>query len=198
MALVAKEDSDGDGVPNETELLLGHNPGDSKDSPTPKKSSELKKKQQDFAQYLSSYRWKPLERVQRPTVPKVRNARWVRNSIDAFVAAEHEKRGLKPRPEAPKAVLLRRVYLDLLGLSPTLDEQAAFEQDHSRDAYEKLVDRLLAGSALRRTMGTSLDGCLALQRLGRLERRQQVRDSKPHIWRWRDWIVESLERGQGL
>ena len=96
------------------------------------------------------------------------NADWVRNPIDAFIAAEHEARGLTPRPEAPRHVLLRRVYLDLTGLPPTPEELHAFLDDPSPDAYEKVVDRLLAVAAVRRALGPALDGRLALHRLGRL------------------------------
>src|SRR5205823_1447264 len=80
----------------------------------------------------------------RPAVPTVKNAGWVRNPIDAFIAAEHEKRGLKAAPEAEKRVLLRRVYIDLIGLPPTRVEMDAFLADHSSNAYEKVVDHLLA------------------------------------------------------
>ena len=74
----------------------------------------------------------------------MKNAAWVRNPIDAFVAAEHEKRGLTPRPDAPRHVLLRRVYLDLTGLPPTREQLHAFLDDPSDNAYEKVVDQLLA------------------------------------------------------
>src|SRR4051812_29571865 len=80
----------------------------------------------------------------RPTIPDVKNEPWVRNPIDAFVSAEHDKHGLSPRPEAPKHVLLRRVYLDLIGLPPTRDQLHAFLEDQSTDAYEKVVDQLLS------------------------------------------------------
>src|SRR5262245_63371878 len=76
------------------------------------------------------------EPLRRPAVPKVKNAAWVRNPVDAFLATEHEKRGLKPRPPAPKHILLRRVYLDLIGLPPTPAELRAFLADTSPDAYE--------------------------------------------------------------
>src|SRR5204863_8466981 len=75
--------------------------------------------------------------------PRNAGAGWVRNPIDAFVAAEHEAHGLRPRPEAPRPVLLRRLYLDLIGLPPTRDELRAFVADPSPEAYEKVVDRLL-------------------------------------------------------
>ena len=80
----------------------------------------------------------------KPPVPQVKNAALVRNPIDAFIAAEQEKRQLHPMPPADKRVLLRRVYLDLIGLPPTPDEVQAFLADNSRDAYEKVVDSLLA------------------------------------------------------
>src|SRR5206468_6961918 len=97
----------------------------------------------EFATFLASYHWKPFDPVQRPAVPKTGDSKWGHNPIDAFVAAERSARKLTPRPEAAKEVLLRRVYLDLIGLSPTPEEQRAFAADTSPDAYEKVVDRLL-------------------------------------------------------
>lgn len=79
----------------------------------------------------------------RPTVPSAADSKWVRNPIDAFIAAEHAKRGLTPLSPANKYVLLRRVYLDLIGLPPTRDQLHAFLLDESPDAYERVVDRLL-------------------------------------------------------
>src|SRR5438034_10575268 len=76
--------------------------------------------------------------------PAPRNSGWARNPIDQFVAAELEARKLSPRPEAPKPVLLRRLYLDLIGLPPTREELLAFLGDSSPDAVERVVDRLLA------------------------------------------------------
>ncbi|MCH7728925.1 MAG: DUF1549 domain-containing protein, partial [Planctomycetes bacterium] len=81
---------------------------------------------------------------QRPSIPSVRNSNWVGNPIDAFVSAQHERHGLVPRPSAPKHVLLRRVYLNLIGLPPSRDELHEFLSDESPDAYERVVDRLLA------------------------------------------------------
>ena len=67
----------------------------------------------------------------RPAVPRVKNTGWVRNPIDAFIAIEHQERGLTPRPEAPRAILVRRVYLDLIGLPPTRDELRAAASDQA-------------------------------------------------------------------
>jgi cytochrome c553 len=194
---IAAEDSDGDGVPNELELLAGHQPGDRKSRPGPAGLAAGKKRQAQFLAALKAYRWRPFEPVKRPAVPSVSptQARWVRNPIDAFIAVEHQKRGLKPRPEASKEVLLRRVYLDLTGLSPTPEERRAFLADGSPDAYEKVVDRLLASPHYGERWGRHwMDIWRYSDWTGYGE---QVRDSQPHIWRWRDWIVESLNADKG-
>ena len=83
----------------------------------------------------------------RPLLPKVKNQAWVRGPIDLFVAAEHEKRHLEPMPEADKPTLLRRVFLDLIGLPPTPEEIKGFLNDTSENAYEKVVDGLLSRPA---------------------------------------------------
>lgn len=86
----------------------------------------------------------PFRPPERPTVPQVRHQQWVANPIDAFILAELEKAGLRPSPRASRLALLRRVTFDLTGLPPTVQEQEAFLADQSDDAYEKVVDRLLA------------------------------------------------------
>src|SRR5262249_6426903 len=134
---VANEDSDGDGVSNIVEILTGHYPGDKKDAPTPEEVAKGKVLLIEFTKATTRHPWRPFEKVVRPAVPKVKNAEWVKNPIDAFVAAEQETLGLKPRPEAPKTTLLRRVYLDLIGLPPTPKELHEFLNDKSPDAYEK-------------------------------------------------------------
>ncbi len=80
----------------------------------------------------------------RPAIPQVKDPTWTRTAIDRFLAAKHEQLGLLSSPPAEKHVLLRRVYLDLIGLPPTRHELAAFLADDAADAYEKVVDRLLA------------------------------------------------------
>ena len=126
----------------------------------------------------------------RPEVPAAKNAAWVRNPIDAFVAAEHDRLGLTPRPEAPKHVLLRRVYLDLTGLPPTRQQLHAFLNDTRPDAYERVVDELLASPAYGERWGRHwMDVWRYSDWAGYAA---EVRESQPHVWRWRDWIVESL------
>ena len=80
----------------------------------------------------------------RPKLPAVKNARWVKTPIDAFILAKLEAAGIAPSPEADRLTLIRRVTLDLTGLPPTPDEVEAFVSDATPDAYERLVDRLLA------------------------------------------------------
>src|SRR2546428_1994244 len=80
----------------------------------------------------------------RPPLPKVSNTLWPRNAIDSFILERLEREGLTPSPEADKTTLIRRVALDLTGLPPTPAEVDAFLADKSRNAYEKVADRLLA------------------------------------------------------
>src|SRR5207248_3044943 len=82
--------------------------------------------------------------VRNPVVPAVRHADRVRTPIDAFILARLEREGLEPAPEASRLDLLRRVTYDLTGLPPTTQEIDAFSRDAAPDAYERLVNRLLA------------------------------------------------------
>jgi len=222
LKLVAREDADGDGVDNETELLLGHNPGDAKDAPTYEELADGVVKRAEFAAFLASYRWQPFEPVVRPGVPVISKsvisksvsqptsaARTdslmtdslitfpLRNPIDAFISAEHQARGLKPRSEATKETLLRRVYLDLIGLSPRPEEMAAFEKDNSPDSYERVVDRLLADPRHGERWARHWMDVWRYSDWAGWSGGNQIRDSKPHIWKWRDWIVESLNADKG-
>jgi hypothetical protein len=192
LGMVAREDADADGVDNETEILLGHNPGDSNDTPAATELRKAADRRLEFADFLASYRWQPFEAVRRPSVPQVTNRRWAQNPIDAFVAAGHETHHLRPRVDASKEILLRRVYLDLIGLAPTPAEQRAFLADKSADAYEKVVDGLLNDPRYGERWGRHWMDVWRYSDWAGWTDGGQVRDSKPHVWRWRDWIVESL------
>lgn len=130
--------------------------------------------------------------VMRPGVPQLQRVGWAGNPIDTFVGAQHEARGLTPRPDALPAVLLRRVTLDLAGLPPTPDELHAFLNDRSPDAYERLVDRLLASPHYGERWGRHWMDVWRYSDWAGWTGGKQIRDSQPHIWRWRDWIIESL------
>lgn len=137
------------------------------------------------------------QQLKRPATPAVTNTAWVRNPIDAFIAAEHEARGLKPLPPAKKQVLLRRVYLDLIGLPPTREELREFLNDESADAYDKVVARLLDSPQYGERWGRHW---MDVWRYSDWYGRRRVPDSLNsygQIWRWRDWIVRSLNEDKG-
>ncbi len=104
----------------------------------------------------------------RPALPAVHLKTWPQNDIDYFVLAKLEKEGLKPSPEADRATLIRRVSLDLTGIPPTPAEVDAFLADHSPNAYEKVVDRLLASPRYGERMAASWMDDGALRRQQRL------------------------------
>jgi hypothetical protein len=113
-----------------------------------------------------------------------------RNPVDAFLETAQRARGVSPRPEAPRAALLRRVTIDLIGLPPTPSETDAFLADGSPDAYERVVDRLLADPRHGERWGRHFMDLWRYSDWAGWQ--QEVRESQPHIWRWRDWIVESV------
>ena len=193
LLLSASEDADGDGIDNLTELLLGHNPGDPRDKPSASEIASAPSRRAAFDKHLGSYRWQPFDTVRRPPIPAPAIAgAAVGNPIDAFLAAERHARGLTPRPPAEREVLLRRVYLDLIGLAPTPAELAAFLADTSPQAYEKVVDRLLNDPRHGERWARHWMDVWRYSDWAGWTGGNQIRDSQPHIWRWRDWIVESL------
>ena len=128
----------------------------------------------------------------RPSVPEVANSGWVRNPIDAFIAHEHQLHKLIRQPPAAKQEWLRRVTLDLIGLPPTRQELHAFLADESPEATAKVVDRLLNSAQYGERWGRHW---MDVWRYADWYGRRYVPDvwnSAPQIWRWRDWIVKSL------
>ena len=134
-----------------------------------------------------------LKPVADPPVPAVREAAGVRNPIDAFVRAKLEARGLKPAPPADRRVLVRRVTFDLTGLPPTPEEVETFVSDPAPDAYEHLIDRLLASPAYGQRWGRHwLDlvrYCDSFDARG-LGSEGDCADA----WRYRDWVVDAFNR----
>jgi hypothetical protein len=129
------------------------------------------------------------ETPQRPPLPTVKNAAWVRNPIDRFVLARLEKEGLAPAPEAAKETLIRRVTLDLTGLPPALEEIDAFLADRSPDAYEKVVDRLLTSPRHAERMAMDwLDAARYADTNG------YQNDFARTMWPWRDWVIDAFAR----
>jgi mono/diheme cytochrome c family protein len=139
---------------------------------------------QDDARYEPH--WAYQEPV-RPRPPAVQNAGWVRNPIDAFVLARLEREGLSPSPEAPRATLIRRVSLDLTGLPPSLAEVDAFLADTRPDAYERVVDRLLASPRYGERWARSW---LDLVRYADTDGGSW--DRRRSMWPYRDWVIRAL------
>jgi mono/diheme cytochrome c family protein len=136
--------------------------------------------------------------VKRPPLPQPRTFASARgNAINAFVDDVLAQEGLTPLPEASPAVLLRRVYVDLIGLPPTRDELHAFLDDQSPGAYERAVDRLLNDPRHgERWARHWMDVWRYSDWYGRRSA-NDVWNSAPQIWRWRDWIVRSLNADKG-
>jgi hypothetical protein len=123
----------------------------------------------------------------RPMPPAVAHTAWPKNPIDQFVLARLEKEGLTPSPEASKEALIRRVSLDLTGLPPTLAEIDAFVADSRPDAYEQLVDRLLASPHYGERWARPW---LDLARYA--DSNGYEKDNLRTMWEYRDWLIKAL------
>jgi hypothetical protein len=125
----------------------------------------------------------------RPSLTRVQDTAWPRNAVDSFVLARLEREGLRPSLETDRTTLLRRVTLDLTGLPPTPKEVDAFLQDASPDAYENVVDRLLASPRYGERMAVPwLNGARYADTNG------YQTDGERFMWRWRDWVIEAFNR----
>jgi hypothetical protein len=124
----------------------------------------------------------------RPTVPAVRDPSWVCTPVDAFVLARLEQAGLRPAPSADRATLLRRVTLDLTGLPPTPEELHAFLDDPEADAYERVVERLLASPHYgERWAQHWLDVVRYAESNG-----YEADGERPHAYGYRDYVVRAF------
>ncbi len=137
------------------------------------------------------------KKPQRPAVPVAANSKWVRNPIDAFVATERNSRKLTPVEQADPRTLLRRLYLDLVGVPPTVDELNRFLADKSPTAYDAVVDRLLADPRYGERWGRHWMDVWRYSDWYGWRKGNDVRNSARFMWRWRDWIVESLNEDKG-
>jgi hypothetical protein len=126
--------------------------------------------------------------VHRPAVPVVRNHAWLGSPIDAFILAKLEAKGLAPAPPADRVALIRRACYDLTGLPPTPEEIDAFVSDTRPDAYERLVDRLLASPAYGEKWGRHW---LDLVRFAETHGYERDGD-KPFAWRYRDYVINAF------
>ena len=138
---------------------------------------------------LAAAHWafEPVKRVEPPTVRRISA---VRNPVDNFVLARLEKEGLTLSAEAPPATLLRRLYLDLTGLPPTLQQQRHFLDDKSPGAYERQVEALLKSPHYGEKWGRYW---LDLARYADSDGFRADR-FRPYSWRFRDWVIDAFNR----
>jgi hypothetical protein len=159
-------------------------PQDSGRSLTPDELDLLKRWIAAGAKYSRHWSYEPLVR---PAVPAVSNADWCRNDIDYFVLSRLERAGIKPELEADRNRLIRRVSLDLIGLPPTIAEVDDFVRDQRPDAYERLVDRLLASPAYGEHWARKW---LDLARYA--DTNGYEADKRRIMWPFRDWVINAL------
>ena len=126
------------------------------------------------------------QKIGRPALPKVTNASWLQNEVDAFVLAKLEAEGLKPSPQATRSTLIRRLYLDLLGILPTPEETQHFTNDDQPFAYERLVDRLLVSPRYGERWGRHW---LDIARYA--DSNGFTIDGSRSIWPYRDWVIKA-------
>ena len=125
--------------------------------------------------------------VKQPEIPTVKRKDWARNDLDSFVLAKLEAEGLAPSPEANRQTLIRRVSLDLTGLPPTPAEVEAFANDKRPDAYERVVDRLLASPRYGERMAMQwLDAARYADTSG------YNNDERRTMWGWREWVINAF------
>ncbi len=127
--------------------------------------------------------------IVRPPVPAA-ESEWARNPIDVLIAEQQRKQGLAAQPEAPRVILLRRLYLDLIGIPPTAGEIRACENDTSPESYEQTVKRLLDDPRHGERWARHWMDVWRYSDWWGLD--DQLRNSQKHVWHWRNWIVESL------
>ncbi|HIM29144.1 MAG TPA: DUF1553 domain-containing protein [Planctomycetes bacterium] len=130
-------------------------------------------------------------------LPKVATREWQQNPIDAFTGERLERQGLAANERAAPHVLLRRVYLDLTGLPPTREQLITFLERPTEEHYREIVEMLLDSPQYGERWGRHwMDVWRYSDWYGRRSV-NDVRNSFPHIWRWRDWIINSLNADQG-
>ncbi|PYV39968.1 MAG: hypothetical protein DMG06_21655 [Acidobacteria bacterium] len=146
---------------------------------------EMGSPKQQGSQVLDHWAFKP---IQTPSVPAVKESTWLRNPIDNFVLAKLESKGWAPSPTAGPRTLLRRTYLDVIGMPPSPAEQGAFLQSATPEALDRVVTDLLCRPGYGERWARHW---LDLVRYA--ETNGYERDAtKPHVWRYRDYVIRSL------
>ncbi len=146
----------------------------------------LKKWIAQGAEWKSHWSFLPLEK---PELPNVKDQEWANNEIDYFILAQLEKNNLSPNPAAAKEQLARRVFFDLTGLPPNLEELDRFIQDTRPDAYERLLDSLL------QSIGYAENQTIAWLDLARYADTHGYQDDlERSMWPWRDWVIHAFDQ----
>ena len=139
------------------------------------------------------------QQLTQPAIPTVKNPDWPITKIDHFILAKLQARDIKPSPRAENHVLVRRAYLDLIGLPPTPEEIAAFAKDletNAQSAYEKLLDRLLESPHFGERWGRHwLDGAGYVDVVGGDNDAATIKRGE-NKWRYRDWVIGAFNRDQ--
>ena len=171
-------------------------PSPSKKMPPDKHGKPLSREQQETLRHwiLQGAAWEghwayvpPVK----PPLPTVRHKTWPRNGLDHFILARLERENLQPSPPADKATLLRRVTFDLTGLPPTLAELDSFLRDTSPNAFEKVVDRLLASPHYGERWALHW---LDLARYA--DTNGYHIDNHRDMWKWREWVIEAFNKNK--
>lgn len=155
-------------------------------APSPNDGNAIAAKAFDLAERKASHWcWQP---VRKPVVPAVRDEKWPRGEIDRFILARLEEAGLKPAPDADRRTLIRRVYFDLIGLPPSRREVTEFLADQSPDAFEKVVDRLLASPRFGERWARHWFDLVRYAETYGHEQDFPI----PHAWQYRDYVIRAL------
>lgn len=145
------------------------------------------KREIDIEEGRTYWAFKPLAQVQ---APAVKNEAWVKNAIDRFILAKQESLGLAPSAQASREKLLRRAFFDLVGLPPTLEEMDAFLKDASPNAYEKMIDRLLASEHYCERWGRHWLDIVRFAESGGYE----FDGDRPGAYHYRDFVIKALNQ----
>lgn len=151
---------------------------------TPAQKQLLETWIQSGAEYQQHWAFVP---VQCPELPAEHRDPWCRNEIDGFILQRLRAAGLNPSPEAPRPMLIRRLYQDLLGLIPSPEETAAFVNDNSPDAWEKLVEKVLQSPHYGERWGRHW-----LDQARYADSNGYTIDGPRVMWPWRDWVIAAI------
>jgi len=158
---------------------------DPREETAPGTAAKVAEKKYDYGEAKKWWAWQAPVKSAPPTV---KDTAWPHNDIDRFLLAAMEAKGVKPVGDADKLTLIRRLYYDLVGVPPTIGEVKAFIDDKSPNAYEKVVDKLLATPAFGERWGRHwLDVARYAESTGK-----DVNAAFPHAWRYRDYVIDAF------